>query len=243
MKKISGKLSVCVSIMLCISMLFSIGSVFAEEENIYVEEIGGDIYQMVDDYISGTYVPRIDDPTFSPQSLFGISEDTDSAITSNSIYDVKKIDNDNTFEATKISFYSLEKEEQGELKDVIIMCRVVYSTIDISKGFPAYKISTVKGGVVSTTNTYIVDALYLKSTGNGYAHDASGRQIGLKNEGKAYTNIGTYPVTGKSYSISSGINYYYCPGVGGGTGGFAKGIVSAAHTVDLHDLEVGCGWV
>lgn len=245
-KKLATALLAAVMIMFAVALpSVSAQSISSSDDIIQTEPVGADVYQMVNDYKNGCYHPRIDDPTFNIPALFASNESD--GFVSDSIYDVKLIDqHENMYEATRISFYSdLQTEDQNDLYDVIIMCRLVYQKISIGNGFDAYHISTVKGAVLQTTNTYIVDALYLSSTGSGTAYNSSGTYVGFKSEGKGYTKAySSQPVTGTVYSMSSGLQYYYSPGVGGGgTGGFCKGIVSAAHTVDQHDLIASCGWV
>ena len=253
MKILKVKVSVCI-----ISILFSIigtSSIsFADctlPSQVTVEAMGEDIYQMIDDYESGIYKATIEDPNFNAKALFSEPANSYNDLIKEDIYQVKCLDaQDNTYEATCISKYStraigLEREEQAEHKNVYIMVRIVYNTISIPGGggsSTAYNITTVKGGVVRTTNLHVVSHVKLSSTGNGKAYDASGNRVGIKHEGTSQM-ITYLPVTGQVYSIPSEINYYYAPDSGGGTGGINECRIIGAHTSYEYLLEASAGWV
>lgn len=174
--------------------------------------IDQNVYDLVEEYKTGLYEKRANDPARKLFLELGITEEVCSdEINVDYIYSSSQLDS-NAYEATRIAVYSssLEQETQDELHAVIVFNRIVYQKKTFGDPWNYIMLDEVKGGVVENTSSlYWCEYLYLKYDVHGIAFDSVGNRIGYINNGIDYGGAVEHPTVGSTYYIDGPSDYYY----------------------------------
>ncbi len=109
------------------------------------------IYELIDSYENDEFQERNDLPELDVRKLFP-SQQFNLEASSYDIYDNRKVGKD-TYVASRISFYDLDKSDQNEQNGVTIYVAIEYAKKDFGDLWDYVMLNKVKGGVVRQTGT------------------------------------------------------------------------------------------
>lgn len=204
-----------------IMTLFIFGSTAWAEET-HITSTDSYIYELVNSYEKGTFKERNDLPELDIKRFFATPL-FDSKDSSYDIYDNRKIGED-TYVASRISFYDLDKSDQNEQNGVTIYVAIEYAKKDFGNPWDYVKLNKVKGGVVRQTGNVSCSSVSFRYSVYGDAYNADGSRAGLKGSNVDYNGELNNPVIGKTYYISGPQDYYYNMGA---KGSFIAGMMRA----------------
>lgn len=198
----------------------SVGTALAEE--IHTTSTDSYIYELIDSYEKGTFEERNDLPELDVRQFFA-SPSPNSEASSYDIYDNRQIGKD-TYVASRISFYDLEKSDQNEQNGVTIYVAIEYAKKDFGDPWDYVMLNKIKGGVVRQTGNVSCSSLSFRYSVYGDAYNADGSRAGLKGASVLYNGELNNPVIGNTYYIAGPQDYYYNMGA---TGSFIAGMMRA----------------
>lgn len=204
-------------------MMLSISASTALAEEIQsTSTINPYIYELIDSYENGTFQERNDLPELDVRQLFA-SQPLNAEKSSYDIYDNRQIGKD-TYVASRISFYDLDKSDQNEQNGVTIYVAIEYSKKDFGDPWNYVMLNKIKGGVVRQTGNISCSSISFRYSVSGDAYNADGSRAGLKGASVVYNGELKNPVIGNTYYISGPQDYYYNMGA---TGSFIAGMMRA----------------
>ena len=180
------------------------------------------IYELIDSYENGEFQERNDLPELDVRKLFP-SQQFNLEASSYDIYDNRKVGQD-TYVASRISFYDLDKSDQNEQNGVTIYVAIEYAKKDFGDPWDYVMLNKVKGGVVRQTGTVSCSSISFRYAVYGDSFNADGSRAGLKGNSVNYNGELKTPSIGKTYYIYGPKDYYYKMGA---TGSFVAGMMQA----------------
>ena len=180
------------------------------------------IYELIKSYEQGTFQERNDLPELDIHKLLP-SQPLNAEDSSYDIYDNRKI-GENTYVASRISFYDLDKSDQNEKDGVTIYVAIEYAKKDFGDPWDYVMLNKVKGGVVKQDTSVSCSSISFRYSVYGDAYNSDGTHAGLKGKQVSYNGELKNPSVGTTYSISGPKDYYYNMGA---VGGFIAGMMRA----------------
>ena len=187
------------------TFLFSLTSFASNNEE--EGNIENYIYEIINDYENGVFTERNDLNDIDVHQLFSFINDENNRNVRH-IYDNRQIGAE-SYVASRISFYDLDKSDQNEEDGVVIYVAIQYEKKDFGDPWDYVMLNRVKGGVVRQTGSISCKSLSFRYKVYGDAYDANGNRVGLKGAEVSYNGELNNPKIGTTYYIDGPKDYYY----------------------------------